>query len=125
MPKKVLLSIKPEFAKAIFAGDKRYEFRRTIFKSEDVQKIIVYASSPVKKVIGEIRIEEIIKKSIYNLWKETKKEAGISHKYYKEYFKDKKMGYAIKIGNPKPYKKCKCLLNDLGIKHPPQSFIYI
>ena len=125
MQKKILLSIKPEFANAIFAGKKGYEFRRTIFKSTDVAKIVVYASSPVKKVIGEVKIESILKNDINILWKETKKEAGINYQYYKEYFQGKEIGYAIKIGKTKLYKKCKCLLKDLGIQYPPQSFIYI
>ena len=33
---KALLSIKPEFADKIFAGTKRYEFRRAVFKKEGV-----------------------------------------------------------------------------------------
>ena len=44
---KALLSIKPEFADMIFAGTKRYEFRRAIFKRNDLEGVLVYASSPV------------------------------------------------------------------------------
>lgn len=32
MHMKVLLSIKPEFVEKIFAGEKKFEYRRTIFK---------------------------------------------------------------------------------------------
>ena len=56
----VLLSIKPEFAKKIFAGTKKFEFRKSIFKYQNINKIIVYASSPVKKVIGEFLIDKIL-----------------------------------------------------------------
>ena len=37
---KVLLSIKPEFAEKIFNGTKKYEFRKSIFKNKDVDKVI-------------------------------------------------------------------------------------
>ena len=50
---KVILSIKPEFANKIFNGTKKFEFRRTLFKKKEVKKIVVYASAPISKVIGE------------------------------------------------------------------------
>ena len=53
---RVLLSIKPEFALKIFDGSKRYEYRRSIFKRGGVTKIVVYASDPIQKVIGEFKI---------------------------------------------------------------------
>ena len=49
---KVVLSIKPEFANKIFEGTKKYEFRRAIFKNPNIKKVVVYSSSPVKKIIG-------------------------------------------------------------------------
>ena len=50
---KVLLSIKPEYASKILDGTKRYEYRRAIFKRTEVTTVVVYASDPVRKVIGE------------------------------------------------------------------------
>jgi predicted transcriptional regulator len=120
---KVLLSIKPEFASKIFIGVKKYEFRRTIFK-RDVKKVIVYASSPVKKVIGEFEVGEILFHDIKTLWSKTKKCSGIEKKYFYKYFKDKKNGYAIEIKNYKEYKIPLPLEKDFGIK-PPQSYVYI
>lgn len=68
---KVLLSIKPEFADKIFEGTKRFEFRRAIFKNTNVKKVVVYASSPVQKVIGEFEIDFIFKNRLEELWSET------------------------------------------------------
>lgn len=34
---KVLLSIKPKYANAIFAGTKKFEFRRSIFKNLNIK----------------------------------------------------------------------------------------
>ena len=47
MPTRVLLSVKPKFAEAILAGDKTFEFRRLLFKRDDVRTIVLYASSPI------------------------------------------------------------------------------
>jgi predicted transcriptional regulator len=120
----VLLSVKPEFAKKIFNGTKRYEYRRTIFKSPHVKKVMVYASSPVKKVIGEFEIEAILNLDLDTLWAHTHAEAGISKEYFFEYFKDKENGYAIKIKSYKEYEEPLCIQANFNA-HPPQSFIYI
>jgi predicted transcriptional regulator len=35
----VLLSIKPRYVEAILKGDKRYEFRKNIFRNKDVENL--------------------------------------------------------------------------------------
>ncbi|MFK8377110.1 ASCH domain-containing protein [Capnocytophaga canimorsus] len=121
---KVLLSIKPEFAKKIFDGTKKFEFRKTIFKNKNVKKVIVYASSPVQKVIGEFEIEKIISKEIDALWIETQDYSGISEEFFYEYFSKKEIGHAIKIKKAKKYSVPKNLREEYDI-FPPQSFVYL
>ena len=50
---KVLLSIKPEFAEKIFNGTKKYEFRKSIFKNKDVDKVIELVKNAGGKIIKE------------------------------------------------------------------------
>lgn len=121
---KVILSIKPEFAFKIFDGKKKYEYRRAIFKNREIKKIIVYASSPVKKVIGEFEIDHIINKDIEELWEKTRDHSGISSNYYYEYFKDKEYGYAIAVKKTRRYKQPLNLFDAFGV-NPPQSFAYV
>lgn len=120
---KVVLSIKPEFANKIFDGTKKYEFRRTIFKNPDVKKVVVYASSPVQKVIGEFEIEQILKYDLATLWSLTQEFSGISSEYFFQYFGEKKQGFAIKIKKTRRYRNPKCLKEDFNL-FPPQSFVY-
>ena len=121
---KVLLSIKPEFAKLIFDGTKKFEFRKTIFKNSNIKTIIVYASSPMQKVIGEFEIEFILSDKLDNLWNETKRYAGINEDYFYQYFAEKERGFAIKIKNTKKYERALCLKKDFNLT-PPQSFLYL
>jgi len=121
---KVLLSIKPQFAEMIFSGTKKYEFRRSLFKNPDVKTIVVYASSPVQKVVGEFEIESIINDKLASLWEQTKKYAGIGEDYFFKFFSNKEYGYAIHIKNVKKYRKALCLRKDFNAK-PPQSFMYL
>lgn len=121
---KVLLSIKPEFAEKIFNGTKKYEFRRSVFKNQNVKTIVVYASSPVQLVIGEFEIDTILNDNLHQLWNITKDHSGISENYFFEYFNNKERGYAIKIKQTKRYKKALSLKNDFKTT-PPQSFMYL
>jgi predicted transcriptional regulator len=120
---KVILSIKPRFANKIFSGEKTFEFRKAIFKEPGVDTVLVYASAPISKIIGEFKIEEIYHESVISLWLKTSRGAGISEDYFNEYFKGRDNGYAIKIKSTKMYKSYQCIKKDFGL-HPPQSFAY-
>ena len=121
---KVLLSIKPEFANKIFDGTKKFEFRRSIFKKSQVDTIVVYASSPMQKVIGEFDIDSIICDEIGSLWLQTHEFAGINKDYFFEYFSNKQQGYAIAIKKARKYKTPLSLKDSFNML-PPQSFAYL
>lgn len=121
---KVLLSIKPEFADRIFDGTKKYEYRRMIFKNSDVKKVIVYASSPVRRVIGEFEVEGVLRASPEEIWRATKEHAGISKDSFFAYFALKEEGFAIKIRHARRYRRARCLQSSYNVV-PPQSFCYL
>jgi len=121
---KVLLSIKPEFALKIFEGTKRYEYRRSIFRRGEVGKIVVYASDPIKKVIGEFEMGVILHDEPKALWDRTKTHAGISREKFFEYFTNKTKGYAIEVKTAKIY-STPLPLSHLMVTSPPQSFMYL
>jgi predicted transcriptional regulator len=121
---KVLLSIKPVFADRIFDGTKKFEYRKTIFKNKGIKTVVVYASSPIQRVIGEFEIESILDDNLDNLWKQTKQHSGINKEYFYQYFSAKKRGFAIKIKSTKLYEKPLNLQENYKIL-PPQSFQYI
>jgi predicted transcriptional regulator len=118
-----LLSIKPEYAEAIFDGRKRFEFRRSIFR-EDVRVVIVYMSSPVMQVVGEFSVEGIITDDVDALWNRTEAQAGIDRHKFMDYFAGRNVGHAIKIGKVKRYGRPQNLQKMYGVR-PPQSFLYL
>ncbi|MDB1689882.1 ASCH domain-containing protein [Enterococcus casseliflavus] len=123
---KVLMSIKPEFVEEIVKGNKKFEYRKSIFKRDDVSSVIVYATKPYGKVVGEFLIETIIKDKPSNIWKETKKHSGTSKKFFNDYFQDREIGFAIQIKEYIRYDTpidLRCLSED--IKVAPQSFCYV
>lgn len=120
---KILMSIKPKYSEKIFSGNKKFEFRRKVSKLH-VDKIIVYSSSPDKKVIGEVEVIKVVSKPINQLWKLTKKYAGISYDDFEDYFDGCDVAHAYELGKITKYKEPKNLL-DFNISFSPQSYVYV
>lgn len=121
---RVLLSIKPEYADKIFAGTKRYEFRKALFKRSDVKSVVVYASAPRQEVIGEFTIADVLTDKVEEVWSKTCEFSGISKQFYDTYFANREFANAICVGRIHRYKTPK-KLQDFSISCPPQSFAYI
>jgi predicted transcriptional regulator len=117
------LSIKKPYADAIFSGEKRFEFRRSIFR-KPVEVVVVYVTSPTGQVAGEFDVCEVIAETVEDLWNRTSSHAGIGRERFFEYFSGCDVGYAIVIGEVRKYQKPLDLGETFGIR-PPQSFVYI
>jgi lj965 prophage protein len=120
---KVLMSIKPKFVKQIFEGTKLFELRKKIFRRE-VKTIIIYESSPTKKIVGEFIIDKIIIDTPQKIYLDYSEKLGISKKEYFEYFINTNIAYAIKIKKVIKYEK-ELTLSDFNVKKAPQSYQYI
>ncbi len=122
---KILLSIKPQFVKEIFNGNKKFEYRKAIFKNKDVKTIVVYATMPIGKIIGEFDIDTILEEHPSILWKQTKKYSGITEKLYYKYFSGRDKAFAIKIKSFKKYAKPLCPYVEYKNFVAPQFFKYL
>ena len=120
---KILISINPEHVINIFNGSKKYEYRKIRCK-ENVDKLIIYCTNPVKKIVGEANVEAILVDSLQTIWEQTKNETGINLEFFNEYYKGKNKAIAYKLDNIKKYDK-PLDLSYMGVKNAPQSFIYV
>lgn len=120
---KVLMSIKPEFVEEMIKGNKKYEYRKSIFKNPNITDIVVYATKPFGKIVGEFKIEEILEDTPANIWSKTEKYSGINQSFFDHYFKDRKKAYAIKMKHFHVYDKPMDISEyDSTIKQALQSF---
>ena len=92
-----IMSIKPCFCYSIFKGLKLYEYRKKVFKCLDVDKVYVYASKPISKIVGYFTIKRIIDDTPSMVWNMTHEHGGITKKQYQAYFKGHTKAYAIEI----------------------------
>jgi predicted transcriptional regulator len=120
---RALLSIRPPFAAAVFRGEKRYEFRRSIF-SRRVDVVLVYVTAPVQRVVGEFDVASVITAPLPILWRHTREYAGIDEAVFYKYFDGLHYGHAIAIGEVRAYNAPFCPIEQLGLR-PPQSFVYL
>jgi predicted transcriptional regulator len=120
----VLLSIKPEYSDRIFAGEKRYEFRRVIPK-QPIERVIVYSSSPVQRIVGEFTVGGVVTASPEQLWRRTRQRAGIPRESFMRYFAGRDQAHALVIDVVRRYREpIDPRRSDRGFR-PPQSFVYV
>ncbi len=120
---KIIVSIDPEYVGKILSGEKKFEYRTRVAK-QPVDTLIIYATKPIMKVVAEVEILGVVATSLEELWNQTKNQSGITKSFFDEYFKDKQVAYAYKLGEVKVYEKPKSLL-DFGLRMSPQSFAYV
>lgn len=120
---KILLSINPEYVEKILNGEKKFEFRTKIAKRK-VDSILIYCTSPVKKVLAEVTVKSVLMESPDDLWSLTNEYSGVDKKFYDEYFSEREFAYAYELDNITKFDSPK-LLSEFGCRAAPQSFIYI
>lgn len=124
MQTRIILSIKPKYCEEIFSGTKRFEYRRRIFR-KDVQSVLIYATSPICKIVGEFEIEKIIADTPDSIWNQTNRYGGISRESYNQYFQGADIAYALSIAKCIRYNEP---LNPKIIDEnfvAPQSYRYV
>ena len=119
-----LLSIRPEYVERILDGTKRVEFRKTRLSS-DLKYVVVYCTSPVKRVVAFFRVAAIVHGAPKEIWAQYRSIAGISHAFFRDYYQKSNNAVAIEVDQvfqlrtPIP-------LRDLDAElSPPQSFQYV
>ena len=112
-----IISIKPEFVDKIFSREKHWELRKQKINADH---FIVYATAPVKMVVGHFFCDEIIKGTPNHLWFWLRGFC-IKHRDFDAYFEGKDYGYAHHIARPQLFPK-PLPITHYGLKRPPQSF---
>ena len=121
----VLLSIQPRFVEKIFLKEKVFEYRKSIFRNKEIDRVFIYESKPTKKIVGEFRVKNIICDKPQSLWEKTGNKSGVSKDFFDKYFCNKEKAYAIEIMDLIQYK----VPIDPYVENPnfiaPQSFCYM
>jgi len=124
----ILLAVRPQYAKKIFEGSKRVELRRV--RPKQIKKgdlVMIYISSPIQSIAGAFKVNEIVEKTLLELWDLVYDKAGITQKEFYEYYQGIETGVGIffdEIWSLREPIKIQTL-QEQGIDfQPPQGFRY-
>jgi predicted transcriptional regulator len=120
----VLLSVKPEYVKSIIDGEKRYEFRKAIFRNHSINRIFIYSSAPVKKIVALFEISTILEDHPAVFWDTVKDHAGIDDAGFFSYLAGRLRGYAIGIENLWEFEEPIDPYETMPGFVPPKSYCY-
>jgi predicted transcriptional regulator len=94
----VIISIKPAYADMILDGKKRYEFRKHGFRKQ-IDKVFIYSTKPISKIMGYFTFDEILKGTPPEIWEICSEYAGILEDDFYKYYERAKIAFAIKINS--------------------------
>jgi len=116
--------IKKKYTDKIMSGEKRCELRKRLPNS-NLKYILIYATTPMARVIGYAEVKELHKNSVLNIWNRFSNIAGISRKDYFEYFSNNDTACLIELSRVykfvRPFKVSE-ISEEFRV---PQSFCYI
>ena len=118
----ILISIKTKYVNLIKKGTKKYEYRKSLFKSRN-GLILVYSSGIDKKVSGIIYYKDVKVGMPEDIWNETGENGGITREEFFSYYKGRTRAYAIEITKYIEF-ATPIYLSD-NVVRPPQSYIYL
>lgn len=123
----LFLSIRPEYARRILAGQKSVELRRTRPLVPDGAVLLLYVSSPVMALRALSSVQGVTSAPPDRLWPTIKERAGVTRSEFDSYFAGADQAYAIHLG------KVYCLSPPVELArlrevwpslNPPQTYRY-
>lgn len=123
--KYVLMSIKPVYAELIKSGQKTIELRRIAPKVNAGDILVIYESSPVKRVTSFCEIESMVVTEPSKLWEIAKNTVGLTYDSFLKYFDGKTQAVGIKLGRVERLRDPKELCVISRDLKAPQSYRYL
>jgi predicted transcriptional regulator/DNA-binding XRE family transcriptional regulator len=124
----IVLSIRPQYANRIMAGEKTVELRRRFPASAPKGTIAyIYSTSPERAMVGLAEIAGVRKLAVEDIWRQYADVAYIERADFDSYFKGVDQGFALEFENVHPF-EMPLSLADLRERfgfEPPQSFLYV
>lgn len=126
MNKALLLSIKPRFADAIFAGEKLFEMRKVRPKVATGDLVLVYVTSPRCRLEGAFRVGPVLEMSPERMWARVRAGSALTKAEFLSYYSGKTTAFAIGIAEAWRLETA-VQLRELRSEQiiPPQGYRYL
>jgi predicted transcriptional regulator len=124
----LLISIHPTYARDIFVGRKRVELRKRAPRVGRGDDVLVYCTSPVKALVGKIRVEGVVRGRPPSLWRKMGKQTCLTRSQFNNYYDRRHTAYGILVGEALALPRSMSL-SELRVRwpgfNPPQSYWYL
>lgn len=119
-----LMAIHEKWAEAILDGHKRVEFRKRRL-APDINTVLVYATAPISKVIGQFTVERIATGTPAEIWDTYGAVGVIEESAFFSYYENSESAVAIVVAEATRF-AAPVPLDDFEPKPAvPQSFAYV
>ena len=125
--KYLFIAVKPQYANKLISGQKDIELRKMKPNVQQGDYVIIYASAPIKAVIGFGKVKTIIVCSPNEMWAKHSTHLGIIQEEFYSYYTNHKKAIGIEFEIIKP-------ITPIGLEelkkvdanfHPPQIYRYV
>ena len=101
-----LISIMSFYARQIFDGTKKFEFRKSAIKEQDIGKTFyVYSAKDDKAIVGSFVVEKVHKGNLAEILKITGYDKRSDRGEIESYFANSKDCYALQLSQVKKFEK--------------------
>ncbi len=118
------MAIHPHYADGILRGEKRVEFRKRQLAA-DVRVVLIYATTPVKGVIGAFEIESTHVDSPAQIWQAFGAEGCIERLAFDAYYAHSETAVALRFRATWKFDEVLRLNTIREALTVPQSFTYL
>jgi predicted transcriptional regulator len=118
------MAIHPQYAQAILDGRKQVEFRKRPLAA-DVRTVVIYATAPVKKIVGEFVVGDIVMTDPSALWSSLGAVGAIDEQDFRGYYAGAGTAAGIIVQTARRYRAPVDLTSLRPAPSVPQSFAYL
>jgi predicted transcriptional regulator len=123
----VVLSLKPQWVRALANGEKEFEYRRKVPRQAPPFPVVIYASSPVCALVATALVSYVLRLPPAELIERTRYgAAGEAGAELLRYFQGMAEGFAMRVEHYRPLDSPIKLTQLRALSFvPPQSFAYL
>lgn len=117
-----IISIRPNFAEAILAGEKTVELRRRVPQIGVGTRLWIYATKPVGAVVGSASVKKLVRGTPDEVWEKCGDQTGVNREAFDTYFYGTELAIGLVLvnvhrGRPVPIEELRSIRAGF---HPPQ-----
>lgn len=124
----ILMSVRPVFANMLLEGSKTVELRRTRARIEAGSICLLYSSTPVRALVGAMRVARIDTLAPSTIWRKWGANSGLQRSEFNDYFAGSPTATALVIDKVEPFPHAVSLEELRGRWpnfFPPQSYRFL